>query len=357
MLAHRGDSILSIKKLVGCWVHERGATELALRVPGLGGDWQDLKNRHERISIDPISKGRVCHWADSSPLTVARLFPSVGARILRACLAQWPVSLETSDELPPITSPEVSFIIGVRGTRRLDQFRSVLKSIANQQDASIEIIVVEQSAGNDFQRLIPSHVRYLHTPLPHPQTPYNRSWALNAGATIARGRILVLHDADMLVPAGFAAAIAAVVQGEVEALRLPRLIFYMDQESSQAVQQTGRFDTVEEVERIVQNNPTPMAITREAYLRIGGHDESFYGWGGEDNEFLDRVRTLNVCEGAFLPIFHLWHEEAPNRSGDRNAAHLRSLLSIPACERIEGLVRRPLGQVHPSVSWTPPVDC
>jgi len=346
----------TFKQRLGCWIHERRTTEAALRFSMFeavtGRSWLDLKNRHEKISIDPISKGRICHWTDSSPLTVARLFPRVGGRILHDCLKRWPVALESSTPSRPSDSPEVSFIIGVRGTRRLDQFRTVMQSISGQQGASIEIIVVEQSSTREFESVVPEHAQYIHTPLPHSNTPFNRSWALNAGATVARGRVLVLHDADMIIPAGFAASIAQTIQGDIQALRLPRFIFYLDRPSSESVQRTGRFDGVQQVDRVVQNNPTPMAITRDAYMRIGGHDESYYGWGGEDNEFLDRVRTLNLCEGAFLPVFHLWHEEAPNRSGDRNAAHVQACLKIPAMKRIEMLNQRSFGQLVPSVPWT-----
>lgn len=349
----------TIRTQVGCWFHERSFAETALRFPKLlcliGRNWLDLKNRHELISTDTVSKGRICHWKDSSPLTVARIFPHVGARILHESLRRWPVSLNPDSGFQTSPSaPDVSFVIGVRGTRRLDQFRTVIRSISNQRGVSIEIIVVEQSVTRDFESVVPTHARYVHTPLPHPQLPFNRSWALNVGANVASGRIVVLHDADMVVPAGFAAAIHETIQGSVEALRLPRFIFYLDRPSSELVQQTGRFNGVRQVDRIVQNNPTPMAITREAYRRIGGHDESFYGWGGEDNEFLDRVRTLNLSEGAFLPVFHLWHEEAPNRSGDRNAAHLQKCLSTPAAQRIDLLARRPFGQSVPSVSWVAP---
>ncbi len=351
----------TFKQRVGCWLYERRSAETMMLFPMLerltGRNWLDLKNRHELISIDPVSKGRICHWADSSALTVARVFPHVGARILHESLKRWPVTLnpDSGFQTTP-SSPDVSFVIGVRGTRRLDQFRTVIRSLSNQQGVSTEIIVVEQSVTRDFESVVPTHARYVHTPLLHPQMPFNRSWALNAGANVANGRILVLHDADMVVPAGFAAAIHETIRGNVEALRLPRFIFYLDRPSSELVQQTGRFDGVQKVDRIVQNNPTPMAITRDAYRRIGGHDESFYGWGGEDNEFLDRVRTLNLSEGAFLPVFHLWHEEAPNRSGDRNAAYLQKCLCTPATQRIDLLASRSFGQSVPSVSWVAPAE-
>ena len=37
-----------------------------------------------------------------------------------------------------------------------------------------------------------------------------------------------------------------------------------------------------------------IALEREAYFEIGGYDECFVGWGGEDNEFFQRCQTTKV---------------------------------------------------------------
>jgi hypothetical protein len=38
------------------------------------------------------------------------------------------------------------------------------------------------------------------------------------------------------------------------------------------------------------------------------------GWRAEEDEFMERPRTLKVGEGAFPPIVHLWHIEAQKRA-------------------------------------------
>jgi hypothetical protein len=344
----------SLRERVGCWINERWKTELVLRSPAiaalLGWSWKDLCNRHEEIKMDHHTHGRVCCWRGSSPLTVARFFPHVGGRLLQHCLREWPVNF-TRTASASSGSPDVSFVLGVRGTGRLPQFLATVQSLLGQQDCESEVVVVEQSWKQEFQQIVPEGVRYIYTPATSPDMPFNRSWALNAGAVHARGRVVVLHDGDYVVPAHFAREVSRRVTGTIQSARLPRLIFYFDQESSEQIQQTHSLTKVRSVSRIVQNNPTPMAVTREAYLAIGGHDESFYGWGGEDNEFLDRARTLNHCEGSFLPVFHLWHPEAPNRSGDRNTDHLQKVMSRSAKERIELLSSHSFGQQIPQILW------
>jgi hypothetical protein len=155
----------------------------------------------------------------------------------------------------------------------------------------------------------------------------------------------------MLVPAGMAESLVSLINRGIDAVRIPRLIFYIDQPESEHIWTEYRFDGVGKVARVIQNNRTPVAVTREAYFKIGGHDESFFGWGGEDDEMMDRLRTLTIGEGAFLPFVHLWHAEAPNRGGDRNSDHLVKRLSIPSPERARQMAAVPFGQAEPTVAW------
>lgn len=346
------------RERLGCWLHERWRTELVLRLPRLaallGWSWLDLCNRNERLRTDALAGGRECLWAYSSALTVARVFPDVGSRLLHHCLRRFPIRLESVASNPVDSpTPEISVVIGVRGTGRLEQFKSCLQSLLVQSSVIHEIVVVEQSWLPEFKSLLPAGVRYLHQQSTHPDMPYNRSWALNAGACAARGRVLVLHDADMLLPQNALAVIVAAIDHGLDAVRLPRLLFYLDADSSVAVQRTRCFPQHLRFERVIANNRTPIAVRRDCYFGIGGHDEAFYGWGAEDDEFMDRLRTCQLGEGAMLPIVHLWHTSAAGGDArNRNAALLEhARLSSPQ-ERIEQLRARSWGGQVPSVAWT-----
>jgi len=340
-----------LRQRIGCWLHERWQAELILRAPRfaavLGWTWQDLRNRGQRLRFDTVTTGRICDGNETSRLTVARTFPQVGGRILSRCLSEWPIELTDTSALDRPDDPEVSIVIGVRGTGRLPQFRSCLASLGGQRGIRFEIIVVEQSWEREFEPLVPRHVRYLHQQAISPGMPFNRSWALNAGVRLARAPIVILHDADMIVPMDFARAITDRIDQGLDAVRLPRFIFYLDEMTSASIQSTRRFPDALCVDNVVSNNRTPVAVRREAYFAIGGHDEAFFGWGAEDDEFMDRLRTLKLGEGAFLPIVHLWHVEAQKQDARRNVALLSERRAMQMAQRIESLVRRKWGREAP----------
>ena len=329
----------SLRERLGCWLHERPRTELALAFPGLaprlGSGWLDLRNRRERLRVDGASGGRSCEWADSSRLTVSRIFPRVGPRLLRRALSQWPLALAADDARVAEGAPEVSILLPVSGLGREAQFQLALAAARGQQGVATEVIVVELSPRADYRERLPGGVRYHHEASAE-GAPFNKCRALNLGAELARGRVLVLLDADMLVPSRYAAECARVLR-EVEAARPARFLFCLDAGSTQRCTQLGRIDESADLESIIANTPMPLAVRADTYRDIGGHDESYAGWGGEDSEFLDRLRTRLLSEGGWMPVLHLWHAPAAGKQGERNRAHHRERMAVPALERIRRL--------------------
>jgi len=97
---------------------------------------------------------------------------------------------------------------------------------------------------------------------------------------------------------------------------------------------------------VVQNSPGggSVAADKKAFGEIGRFDESFVGWGGEDNEFWERALTRRAYSFGYLPFIHLWHEsqsEKPSAQAGGGAARFNELARIPAEERIRRLVYSP----------------
>jgi GT2 family glycosyltransferase len=239
--------------------------------------------------------------------------------------------------------PDVSFLIGHRGRDRLPLLLATLQSIAAQRTAAFECVVVEQDAVDTIRTLLPPWVRYVHTPPIDPNMPYCRSWALNVAAAHARSRVLVLQDNDMLVPEDYACSLLRFVDEGYEAVNLKRFVFYLSRLHSTAYSSgtatLGDFAP----EFVVQNLEAggSVAITRDAFERIGGMDEAFIGWGGEDNEFWERAQTLRVWPYGYLPLVHLWHPPQPYKDASDNPMlrRHRELASVAPEQRIARLLR------------------
>lgn len=315
-----------------------------------------LRNRSERLTPAPDDSGYRCNWQWTSDLHAPKVLPLLGRWLMKRALADHlirglPQPENHSDR------PEVSFIIGHRGMARLPHLLTTLESIAGQQNASFECIVVEQETQPQLSGLLPSWVRHIHTPPPTPDMPYCRSWAFNIGVKQARASVLILHDNDMLVPADYAMQILARVRRGYEVVNLKRFIFYLMEKHARAIFDRRGSLLEEAPEAIVQNLEAggSVAITREAYDCIGGMDESFIGWGGEDNEFWERAQTRKVWPYGCLPLVHLWHSSSPGKYQGENPTlqHYRDLSAIPVAERIthlislgHGVLAGPAGHEH-----------
>ncbi|MEA2570908.1 MAG: hypothetical protein QOI24_2909 [Acidobacteriota bacterium] len=323
---------MSIRTVAGALLYD-----LPRFVRALGrGRWRDMRNRAEKVTAD--GRGVRCEWEFTSDLHIAHVFPRAGAMLMRAAFAEWPIVLR--DDVTA-QKPDVSFVIGHRGLARLPHLLMTLKSIAGQRDVSIECVVVEQSMRPEIERELPSWVRYIHTPIPRDDYDYNRAWTLNAGVEAARAPVVILHDNDMLVPARYAAECVARVADGCDFLELKRFTFYLDEETTRRVFESGELPPPVP-STIVQNlQGASIAARRDAYFDIGGFDESFVGWGGEDNEFWERGELGGrAYRFGYIPFLHLWHAPQKGKLQGNDAPAVRryhELRSVAPAERIRRL--------------------
>lgn len=304
------------------------------------GRWIYMRNRRENVTTD--GRGVRCEWQFSSDLHIAKVFPSTGARMLRDAFTQWPVSLR--DRPPqPASVPEVAFVIGHRGTERLPHLLATLRNVSGQSGVSIECIVVEQDTEPRIRDLMPDWVHYIFTEC---QTPYNRAATFNAGAAVAVAPVLILHDNDMIVPAGYAAECARVIRDGYRFIEIKRFTFYLAEAASRLILDGGNVpDAVPTA--VVQNLlGGTIAARRDSYFDIGGFDDEFVGWGGEDNEFWDRAAsTGSAYRFGYMPVLHLHHAPQVGKL-DLTAAGARrynDVKTIPPRARVEALRNRACG--------------
>jgi hypothetical protein len=334
-------------------VRDRGRYRSALA--GRGTEYLSLCNRHERLEAVAGHPGLRCDWAWTSDLNAPKQLPKLGIELMQRALADHPFVLRVAPA-DPTAPPRLSFVIGHRGAARAPHLRATLESIAGQS-LPVECIVVEQDEQPRLAGVLPSWVRHVYVPSPAAGMPYCRSWTFNLGVREARSDVFVLHDNDMLVPADYAANILDRVEAGFEVVNLKRFIFYLEAAHTSAyfAKQAGLLGHAPEA--IVQNLEAggSVAITRRAYDEIGGMDESFIGWGGEDNDLWERAATRRVWPYAHLPIVHLWHAAQPGKHQPGNEAVqlYQQRTGEPAAQRIARLLATPSGQWSGPAGWSP----
>ncbi len=329
----------SLKQKLGGIVYDLPRFLWSMR-PSSRYPWVFMRNRDERLIVDGSGVGAQCNWQWTSDLHITKVFPVLGRTLMMRALREWPIGFR-AEPLRRDENAQVSFVIGHRGMERLPHLLLTLQSIAAQHEVSLECIVVEQSASPEVKEHLPAWVRYVHTALGYADMPYSRAWAFNVGARMAESALLVLHDNDMVVPADYGREIIERVREGYEVINLKRFIFYLTEAHSAAVLSGEESLSVRPPETVVQNLEAggSLAITREAYFAIGGLDEAFVGWGGEDNEFWERAGTRRVWPHAYLPIVHLWHQAQPQKAeaNNPNQQRYQERSSSPVEERIREL--------------------
>jgi len=313
---------------------------------GQGASYLSLRNRDELLEAGPDGKGYRCDWQWTSDLHAPKFLPALGLRLMERALDDHPIRRAAAPE-GKSQQPAISFVIGHRGFDRLPHLLATLESIAGQRDVSFECVVVEQSVSPEVRDHLPAWIRYIHTPLPYADMPYVRAWAFNIGAHVARAEVLVLHDNDMLVPVDYAKEVFERFRDGYQVMNLKRFIFYLSEAHSAALF-SGKESLAQRPPQVVVQNLEAggsVAITRKAYDQIGGMDESFIGWGSEDNEFWERAQTLKIWPFGYLPIVHLWHAPQSGKfNTDRSTTKLYEERSaIPVIDRIVELTARDFG--------------
>lgn len=332
---------LSFRHRLGVWIKDRPRYEWALRRPV--PTYLALCNRQEVLDPAPQALGYACRWAFTSQLHAPKVQPRLGQRLLQRCLEHAPIGRSTT---PPLfqQDPQISVLIGHRGLERLPLLLNTLESLAAQLHVRFECLVIEHDTCVTIADHLPPWVRHVHD-VTESDTPYNRSQAFNVGAKHAKAPVLLLHDNDMLVPAEYLYRILHRLSLGYAVVNPKRYVFYLSQSHTQALLSDETNLSLYPPESIVQNLEAggSMAITRVAYDAIGGMDESFVGWGGEDNEFWDRCRTLPTWIWGYEPIVHLWHASQPEKLlvHNPNLDRLTDHLQLPVTQRIDRLKRHP----------------
>lgn len=320
--------------------------------------WISLCNRIESLTAASGEPGVRCNWVWGSELHATRVLPWLARRLMHLSLTEWPILFH--DEPRVIAErPRISFIFAHGGSERLTQLRRVIRSIFAQQEVPCEVVVVDQTS-HALLPALPPAVTYRHLAKDGVAPGWHKAWAYNLGARLARGDVLVFHDGDICVPERYAIEILAAIDTRNHAAAsLQRFLFYLTARATRGLEEQDP-PMLEGLEPdVVSQNwkGGTIAIHRDAFTAIGGFDEGFVDWGGEDDEFYDRCLSVGHCRSGYLPFVHLWHPPQPARRESTNpnvADILPWRLGLARTARVGELAQRQFGhdcQPDPAVSY------
>ena len=211
------------------------------------------------------------------------------------------------------------------GGERLRNLLSCLLALRDQSTPRehYRVLVVESDDTPRWQEIIePFADSYLFAEKPG---KFNKSWAVNAGVVNALGRAeaICILDADVLVDRDFVARNAARLRRPGTGGHLPyRDMLCVDATAtSWAIRErlTRRCADIgrESLRGFAVRRPVGCClwVRAEAFLRIGGMDERFEGWGGEDNDFAYRFDMANAFDSFEDLLVHMYHPASSREDG------------------------------------------
>ena len=308
------------------------------------GSWIYLRNRYESLIGNPHGPGVICDWEFSSQLHACKIIPHWGKQLMRLALDDWPIEFSTTPKIK--TAPTVSFIFAHAGLDRLPQLNQTIFSLWGQLDSCVECVVIDLTP-DSVQEHLPEGVIYHHIPTNHLSPGWRKSWAYNIGARVASGDILVFHDGDICVPNRYVQELLKWLYfGDYQVASIQRFLFYLSAYETEKIIQTQSIVPTF-ADNILQNwQGGTIAIRKQDFFAIGGFDEGFVNWGGEDLEFFDRCRLLRHFSFGYLPFIHLFHQPQKDHRLITNlntAKVLPARLRVKPSDRRDELVQRQFG--------------
>jgi hypothetical protein len=209
----------------------------------------------------------------------------------------------------------LSYLITYResgSSERRENLLAVLRWLA--QWPELQVVVVEQDSVPRLDRGIVGHggVRFAYNP-----GPFNKAWGLNVAASLTQRPLLAIADADLVVPHALPEAAERCAQGH--AIKPYRTIVDLTAAETARVRGGEWSFAPARAPNAPRNRESQgehvvfagglFVIRRDTYIRLGGFDERFLGWGGEDDAMTLKLQRARIAlsEIGDEPALHLWH--------------------------------------------------
>lgn len=159
------------------------------------------------------------------------------------------------------------------------------------------------------------------------QGPWSRGAAINAGAREAGSwEVMVIADADTIPevePIRKAVDMAAETAG---AIRPHDTLWMMNPVETLQFIERGPGGVVQNRRSLVNLGGGLLVVSRDAWDRVGGYDETFVGWGHEDTHLNTRLLVQAHWDRIPGRAWHLFHPRDDGKTPDRWANKRKAMV-------------------------------
>ncbi|TDR31009.1 galactosyltransferase-related protein [Hydromonas duriensis] len=223
-------------------------------------------------------------------------------------------------------------IMSYRGNtpEREDNLYAVLRHFdLTYTDYTIWLMEADAAPKFDWRRLSDNKVRHVFFPN---SGPFPKAMLYNMGAKLSQSQILIFNDVDCIAePKNVRDSVSELIHFRQHDVLCPFWeMINVEGALKKRFLEDPRYELfngihknalVPETSILYERNAGGIFIFRRTdFIKVGGLNMQFKGWGGEDSELLHRATRLGLRWSSLgTPLFHLNHD-SPNRDGWREQA-------------------------------------
>lgn len=189
---------------------------------------------------------------------------------------------------------------------RQEGLARLMKSIKSQTIKNFELIVVEQIINGENKFPYKDQVDKYITIKDPENRAFNKSWVMNVGARQASSINLLFHDADVIFESDFLEKVQSMIN-----------YFPLFECWSNFVTLTGKDNPFIRI-HIPKSISCLIGVwfcNKDYFFKVlGGYNESYFGYGREDNDIWTRANYICNKHIPFLDytlthVYHDWHPD------------------------------------------------
>lgn len=239
----------------------------------------------------------------------------------------------------------VTYVIGYRHRMdRIINLRKVLEWLASFNN--VDVIIVEQDKYSKISHL---NLRATHVFIKSDK-PYNRSWAFNVALKRNKNPVIIFGDCDIVMDP------QELVNSINELNNFDVVSPYSSVLDLTPEETNYPFNMLPQIQRAGRGENDNQKINlcggivifkAESIVKIGGWNEDFVGWGGEDDFQTIKVKKLGLTYKEMpYRCYHFWHNrDQADMSNYQRTMNLLQQMSTLDVSKLQMHVNATVGKI------------